>query len=266
MFVSELETVPSRNVGYRTNNYGSEQATDRKPSHVSGLEFDGQDWKKLPQVHNQPRQPGPPPLSVISKPISSNLTEKSLPSPPSRKFRDSKSWIIVILVGLLIITIAIASAVAAITVKKHNANNSGHSTSSNNSTSPAITPTSAAVEPPTCTAAASIPLSDCPSLNGTRAVRTNIAQAINADVNFSIKCNHDLKLPLIMGVRVYSFEDCIRACASQRTNAQDAAIACVGAVFKPNSGQPLTCWLKSRGDEDAEIGNAGVDAALVAQS
>lgn len=66
-----------------------------------------------------------------------------------------------------------------------------------------------------------------------------------------------------MALRVFSFEDCISACASQATNVRDAATKCVAAVYKPNSGQPLTCWLKGKGDADAEIASIGVDAAIV---
>ena len=68
-----------------------------------------------------------------------------------------------------------------------------------------------------------------------------------------------------MAIRAFTFEDCIKACASQLTNAQDASTGCVAAVYKPNSGQPLTCWLKSTGDADGEIASIGVDAALVHQ-
>ena len=68
-----------------------------------------------------------------------------------------------------------------------------------------------------------------------------------------------------MAMRAVTFEDCIDACASHATNAQDASTGCIAAVYKPDSGQPLTCWLKSTGERNAEIASIGVDAALVHQ-
>ena len=110
------------------------------------------------------------------------------------------------------------------------------------------------------------PSSDCFSLNPTFLVRKNPARAINADVRFDLKCGHDFRLPLVMGLRMFAFEDCIKACASHATNVQNTATACVAAVYKPDSGQPLTCWLKSTGDMDAEIEGDGVDSAFISPS
>lgn len=109
------------------------------------------------------------------------------------------------------------------------------------------------------------PSSDCSTLNTTFAVLANPARAVEADVKFDIKCGHDYKLPLVMAMHTINFEDCIKACASHATNTKDASTRCVVAVYKPDSGQPLTCWLKSTGDVDAEIASIGVDSAQIYQ-
>lgn len=108
------------------------------------------------------------------------------------------------------------------------------------------------------------PASDCSSLslktNGTYVVKNN-ALEITQSVAFNIKCGSDWKLPLVMAMRTFSFEDCISACASHATLAQNTA-ACVAAVYKPDSGESLTCWLKSTGSGGG-VSNAGVDSAKI---
>jgi len=64
-----------------------------------------------------------------------------------------------------------------------------------------------------------------------------------------------------MAMRTFSLEDCISACASHATLTQDTA-ACVAAVSKPDSGESLTCWLKSTG-LGGGVSNAGVDSAKI---
>ena len=126
-----------------------------------------------------------------------------------------------------------------------------------------VSPTMTPVTNPAASSTLVEPSSDCSSLKSTYVVPQNPAQAINADVLFEVKCGADFKLPLVMGIRVFTFEDCIKACASHNTNTQDASTGCVAAVYKPDSGQPLTCWLKSIGNANAEVASVSVDAALI---
>jgi hypothetical protein len=51
------------------------------------------------------------------------------------------------------------------------------------------------------------------------------------------------------------------ACASHATLTQDTA-ACAAAVYKPDSGESLTCWLKSTGLGGGVL-NAGIDSAKI---
>ncbi|KAI4226342.1 MAG: hypothetical protein L6R36_003238 [Xanthoria steineri] len=113
------------------------------------------------------------------------------------------------------------------------------------------------------------PKSSCPALPKNHTVAANPASAINASTDFTLRCGHDYKLPLIMGIRTYTFENCIDACASQRTNVYangaDASLACTAMAYKPDSGQMLTCWLKSDlgNTGTGEIESQGVDGAVV---
>lgn len=72
-----------------------------------------------------------------------------------------------------------------------------------------------------------------------------------------------------MGIRTYTFENCMNACASQRTNvyvnSADVLSACTAVAYKPESGQTLTCWLKTdQGNTGAgETESQGVDGAVV---
>ena len=72
-----------------------------------------------------------------------------------------------------------------------------------------------------------------------------------------------------MGIRTYTFEGCMNACASQRTNvyvnSADVLSACTAVAYKPESGQTLTCWLKTgQGNTGTgEIERQGVDGAVV---
>ena len=113
--------------------------------------------------------------------------------------------------------------------------------------------TSTAASLPTSSATLNTPTSDCFLLHTktTYLVSANAAQSITRDVKFHIKYNSDFKLPHVLAMRTYRIEDCINAWASHAMNAQDALTACVAAVYKPDSGQPLTCWLKSTGPEGA---------------
>ena len=126
---------------------------------------------------------------------------------------------------------------------------------------------STALPLPTSSTALVSPASDCSSLRSNSAylVAADDAASITRNVTFDIRCDRDFKLPLVMAIRAFSFEDCINACASHATNAQDAVTACVAAVYKPDSGQPLTCWLKSKGPANA-IQNNGVDSARISGS
>ena len=137
-------------------------------------------------------------------------------------------------------------------------------TPSNTSTSSTTTTASLS----TSTAVSITPTSDCSSLKtnvGTYLVPANTAETITRNVQFNITCGSDYKLPLVLAMRTYRFEDCINACASHATNAQDPSTACVVAVYKPDSQQPLTCWLKSTGPE-GPIPNLGVDSARISDS
>ena len=135
------------------------------------------------------------------------------------------------------------------------------------STEPAAGSASTALPLPTSATAVVTPTSDCSSLRSNAAylVAADDARSITRNVTFDIRCDKDFQLPLVMAIRAFRFEDCINACASHATNAQDAATACIAAVYKPDSGEPLTCWLKSTGPADA-IQNIGVDSARISGS
>ncbi|KAL8707704.1 MAG: hypothetical protein Q9220_007284, partial [cf. Caloplaca sp. 1 TL-2023] len=112
------------------------------------------------------------------------------------------------------------------------------------------------------------PASSCSTLPKNYSLLSNPSSAVNANITFSIRCNHDYKLPLVMGMRINAFEDCIAACASQNTNYNtNSGGECIAVAHKPDSGQALTCWLKSalsEGDSElAEVLNKGVDGAVV---
>ena len=117
---------------------------------------------------------------------------------------------------------------------------------------------------PTGSSAFITPTSDCRSLssNPNYLVFQNNATSITRDVSFNIQCDSDYKWPLVLAMRVYRFEDCIQACAVHATNSPDSYTACVVAVYKPDSGQSLTCWLKSRGPQAVMV-NVGVDSARI---
>lgn len=256
MHISELESGRDAYVDRKAHNPGLELGGRR--SYAQGLEVYRNPNGKYPEVQGHPVS-----RYIHTKPISLTPgSAKKLPDlPPTVRSRVSKTWIIAILSIFLVATIIAASVAVAVVVKKDS--NDDNNAANHNPISANATTSTSSANPPTFTSKSPIPLSDCSSLNSTYTIRTNTAQAINADVNFAINCGQDEKLPLVMGIRMYSFEDCMSACASQATNAQDISVACIAAVYKPNSGQPLTCWLKSKGDENAGVQGGGVDTALV---
>ncbi|KAL8927536.1 MAG: hypothetical protein Q9208_002341 [Pyrenodesmia sp. 3 TL-2023] len=274
MYSPDLEYIPDPNVRYEPYHPDLERVADRKQSYIPGLEFYRNSQHKFLRVSTQPRWPSPRPSGASPSPPSLSSTKKLPQLPPANGSRILKTWIIVILTAILVATVVAAGVVIAIIVKKQDANkiqtnphNEAASSSSNTYSLPKPTTTPSPAKPLSFSSTTPLPTSNCPSLNSIYTVPSNTAQAINADVSFRIDCGRDLKLPLVMGIRVFRFEDCIRACASHATNALDGNAGCVAVVYKPNSGQPLTCWLKGKGGavEDAVEESEGVDAAILRQ-
>ncbi|KAL8660568.1 MAG: hypothetical protein Q9202_006422 [Teloschistes flavicans] len=251
--------------------YGLERPADLRDDYTSSLEVVKTELEKGPQVNIYPVPPPIPPKTINPHYHHHELSSPKQPLPASRTtcgLQRSRLWLFAILTTFILASIVAASiAGVLISQKKHTAS---HQLSQPPAAAPATNnPTtipSTASLPAASAAALIIPTSDCPSLhpNTTYTLPANPASSLPRAVNFAIQCNSDYKLPLIMAMRTYRFEDCMQACATHAANAPDASSACVVAVYKPGSGQSITCWLKSQdGAEDAPIENLGVDSARI---
>ncbi|KAL8687446.1 MAG: hypothetical protein Q9218_006381 [Villophora microphyllina] len=252
--------------------YGLERRTDLRETFTGGLEVAKNEQEKGPQVDVYTLPPLVPPKSVSARYIHHELESPRQDAPASRTcgLRRSRFWFFAVLTALAVALIVAASVAGTlISQQKHASahqedNQAPLAASSTNTTSQThTTPSTASL--PTSSAAFINPTSDCSSLqqNATYILSANPASSLPRSVNFSIQCNSDYKLPLVMAMRTYRFEDCMQACATHATNSQDPATACTVAVYKPNSQQSITCWLKSQGDEDSPVHNVGVDSARI---
>ncbi|KAI4191042.1 MAG: hypothetical protein LQ348_003566 [Seirophora lacunosa] len=183
---------------------------------------------------------------------SSEKPTSPLDFPPPHSARNPKAWLVATFATVAMVAIAAAIGVGVVLAKERNAGKHD-----------CITPVTSTVNPPTSSCRTLPPIYSVPKYGG---------EAIPMPTNFSIRCGHNNLLPLVMAIRAYTFEDCIRACASQRTNVirngGDGNTGCEAANYKPATGRALTCWLKSRlngppnsGEEEKD----GIDGALVLQ-
>ncbi|KAL8788208.1 MAG: hypothetical protein Q9195_007423 [Heterodermia aff. obscurata] len=265
MYTPGLEYAADFKVEHKANEPSLQKVADRKSTTFQRLELYRADQDKFPQEQFQTQWPGQARDSTSAAFTSYESKAKPTLSSRPRGTRKSKFCHIGIIAVIIIITITAASVAGSLAAKKHDSDlqkstASTAATASNMTSSPIVV---SGASSPTSSSTPGIPSSDCSKLNTTFNVLANSARAINANVHFDLKCGHDLKLPLVMAMRAFTFEECINACASQATNAQDASTGCVAAVYKPDS--PLTCWLKSSGEKGSEIASIGVDAALIHQ-
>ncbi|KAL8670738.1 MAG: hypothetical protein Q9168_004745 [Polycauliona sp. 1 TL-2023] len=236
-----------------------EKIVDEK-SIAGGLELDRGTITPFKHTHRQ--QAGLLSPSDEASYTSETLTARdSTPQlPPSRRSRSPRFWLIAGL-GVFAITTTIVAIVMGVLFAKNRCSESQRDPISQSA-------------PPSSSASSIVqtPKSSCSTLPTVHEVPANPASAINASTTFNLRCGHDYKLPLIMGIRTYTFENCIDACASQRTNVYasvaEGLLRCTAVAYKPDSGQTLTCWLKTdqggniaEGEYEAE----GVDGAVVTQ-
>ncbi|KAL8866782.1 MAG: hypothetical protein Q9174_006087 [Haloplaca sp. 1 TL-2023] len=259
-----------------------ECATASRNSDQAGLELAQPSQEKIPQYDVSPISPDLPvkgvtlPAQYVFRKHTFPKTTSISTAPPAIVpddricgLRKSRFWLLVALTCITIAAIIAASVAGTLISRRNRApDDAGNNESASfvESSSTDTSSTSSATSPlPTTSSTLIIPTSDCSRLNSsaTYVLPANPDSSLPRDVQFKVKCNSDSNLPLIMALRAYKFEDCMQACATHATNSKDMKTACVTAVYKPNSGQSITCWLMSNGTNTATGDAPGVDTARI---
>ncbi|KAI4195977.1 MAG: hypothetical protein LQ350_006861 [Teloschistes chrysophthalmus] len=252
--------------------YGLERPADlQQNDYTSSLELaKSHHQEKTPQVYVHTLLPPPAPPTLINPPyIHHELASPKPQQPESRTcgLRRSRFWLFAVLTAFVVATIIAASVAGALISQKRHA-------AARQETPPLPAPATTSPSTNTTTlpppsSALLIPTSSCPTLhkNTTYILPASPSSSLPHATNFSIQCATDYKLPLIMAMRTYRFEDCLQACATHAANAGgagDGGGGCTVAVYKPDSGQSITCWLKGKGEEEGRVGGVvGVDSARI---
>ncbi|KAL8958007.1 MAG: hypothetical protein Q9183_005921 [Haloplaca sp. 2 TL-2023] len=255
-----------------------ECATAARQSNQAGLELAQPTQEKIPQHDVSPISPDLPQRGVtlpaqyifrkdiFAEKESATAPPAGIPDGRICGLRKSRFWLLVAVTSITIAAI-IAASVAGTLISRQNrapddaGKNESATVVESSSTNTSLTPSPL----PTTSSTLIIPTSNCSRLNSsaTYILSANPASSLLRDVKFKIQCNKDSYLPVVMAFRAYKFEDCMQACATQATNSQNKDTACVSAVYKPDSKQSITCWLKSRGTDTFTGDAPGVDTAKI---